>query len=294
MDKIVYIYGSGRSASTREARRVARSRSLRIYLGPWTIRPARRTPVPFAELAKYEREVLHKVQEGSIQIENSEQIAYSMEELQAAFSGLSASGGIDYSSMPYATLMDLMRGTPAQGAWDAFVERSLDEVVAKEHNLPDLDSRINSLVQYAAQHEKGGLDFRPALARLGAARERLQAAARDEVVEELVAPETPAPVELEPAVTAPPPAEPVVAEPSDEQMDFSEPAAPVAEEPPVTAPEEPVAAAEPAARTLPEGWQQYTNAKLQELFAVHSIPLPERVNKASLVAALEAWAAGGS
>lgn len=87
MDKIVFLYGSGRDASTRAARRSVFPRETQIRLGPWTIRPARRVAVEFTRLLPYSEELLEKILHGVIQVQRADTAVISAEELRTAILG---------------------------------------------------------------------------------------------------------------------------------------------------------------------------------------------------------------
>lgn len=325
MEKIVYIYGSARNAATRALRRGALPREMQIRLGPWTIRPSRRTAVDFTALAKFERETIEKVSTGVVQIQNGAQAPYTIDELKEAFAFLRAEPGAETPmTMPYAELMELMRGeSPSQAVWDAFVQRSLSGPDTVD--LPDIESRIRALTQYAEKNtarldvakslqlihaasqvardaEQAKLDAEKTAAEEQANAERLRVEA--ELAEKQAAEEAEAKRAAE--TDAPP------ASDDPEQMDFS-PAGDTATETvtegavasdPVTettteapAPEAPAVDAAEAARAareaqLPEGWRTLSNAKLAELLAGLEIAPPERQNKAGFVGAVEAWLGG--
>lgn len=296
MDKIVYVYGSARDAATRVARRGAVPRQQQVRLGPWIIRPARRTAVDFVQLAKYEREVLEKVRVGLIQIQNGDEVIYSIEELTAAFAELkSGKGGVDLAAMPIAELYELMRSeTPSQDVWDVFVQRSLTE---DDPSFPPVDERLASLTRYSATLATKGLDMSKAEALFAQAREKLAEEASTKAEEALAAAQTAEEsakalaaveaVEKVEETPAQPETLPAPVEPSPEQMDFSTPETP-AEEPSAI---ELDPRAERLAK-LPEGWKGLTNTKLIEMMSGLGIEVPERQNKASLTAAVEKWVEG--
>lgn len=314
MEKIVYVYGSARNSATRAARRAALPREMQVRLGPWIIRPARRTPVDTDQLAKYEREVIEKVTNGLIQVQNGATVPYSIEAIRSGFAALRAEpGAATPMTMPYAELMELMRSeSPSQEVWDAFVARSLNPSDADREMLPGVELRLRALTEYAEKNS-AKLNTIKSLKLINETRERLAAektAAREAERIEREKAEAEAEAErLRRAETDVPPPGPVVeAQMGDapptitaddpEQMDFSEPAAdaaaPEVSTPAVeTAPATPVATgrAEREAR-LPEGWKTFTNAKLVELLTGLEIAIPERQNKASLSAAVEAWLEG--
>lgn len=123
MDKIVYLYGSARDASTRAIRRTNFPREMQIRIGQWVIRPSRRTAVDFARLAPYAAELLSKVQSGVIQVQRADTSLLSAEELIAGFRELGA--GPDYDTMPLAELHTLMRvENPEPAAKEAFTRRT--------------------------------------------------------------------------------------------------------------------------------------------------------------------------
>lgn len=312
MDKIVYIYGSARDASTRALRRGALPRESRTRVGPWLIRPSRRTAVDFVQLAKYEREVLEKCRIGRIQIQNGDTEVFSIEVLQQAFAELRSEPGAESPmTMPYAELMELMRSeSPSQEVWDAFVERSLTEV-----SEPDLATRISGLTEYAKKNS-ANLEMATALRLLNEARLRdenekrnAEAAARAAAAEaaqleeeaRLAAEAEKAEADAKAAAEAaekdqnkvPTDAPPPPAEDDKEQMDFSKPEETVAppQEEEKAAPEESSKEGSKEA-LLPEGWRTFTNAKLVELLTELGVELPERQNKASLTGAVEAWLGG--
>jgi len=339
MEKIVYIYGSARNSATRALRRGSLPREMQVRLGPWTVRPSRRFAVDFTALAKFEREVLEKVTNGVVQIQNGAQAPYTLDELKEAFAMLRAEPGAETPmTMPYAELMELMRSeSPSQAVWDAFVERSLsgpDTV-----GLPDIESRVRALTEYAQKNAER-LNVSKSLQLIHAAskaardeRARLQAeadaqAAADQAAREAeeraereraAAHEARLAADVKPTVEETPSTGAVASDP--EQMDFalkgeetkadeapaetvtegavaSDPVveekatetAPAAEETPAV--DDKAAARAAREAQLPEGWRTFTNAKLAELLTGLEVALPERQNKASFVAAVEAWLGG--
>lgn len=225
MDKIVYVYGSARDASTRQLRRSALPREMVVRIGLWTIRPSRTTAIEFARLAPHETEILHKMSTGLIKLQNGDGADYSIEEVRAAFAALKGTPEApNYMTMPYAKLMELMRSErPTQAVWDAFVERSL---TSDDPELPSLDQRIRALSGYSE-----------IVRQMGVSTER-----SDELLRAASEPSTPpAPpsdkVDQNKVETQPPPDEgsdeetesskepETQSEPDDEQMDFTEPKA---------------------------------------------------------------------
>lgn len=185
MEKTVYLYGSARNAATRALRRAAVPREMQIRVGPWIVRPSRRVSVEFLQLAKFEREVLEKVTNGTIQVQNGDTVVYSIEQLKNAFAGLhEPAGGLDFMTIPYAELMGLMRSeSPSQAVWDAFVARSLDDSAeADRMELPAMANRIRALTEFAEANSVK-LNTLKSLQLINAAREKLERdeqAARDE------------------------------------------------------------------------------------------------------------------
>lgn len=300
MEKIVYVYGSGRDASTRSVRRASTPRQTLVRLGPWIIRPARRTPVQFVQLSKYEADVLAKVRQGIIQIQNGDTVVYTVDQLKASFAELkTGSSAPDFMTMPIAELYELMRvDAVTQEVWDAFVARCAADSDIDRPSLPDMATRVSGLQQFMQQNagrldlKRGrelveamamGLKLEDIKAEQQRAAEALAAKAAENATVDQAAIETqPAPPEPDPEPTPEEPSEPAQEDP--EQMDFSEPET-----------EEPAPAAdERAGRALqlPEGWKGLTNTKLIEMMSGLGIPVPERQNKASLTAAVEKWVEG--
>ena len=84
MDKIVYLYGSARDASTRALRRSSYPRGeMQVRIGPWLIRPARRMAVDTARLLPYAEDLLKKVSAGLIQVQRADSTAISVEAVRA-------------------------------------------------------------------------------------------------------------------------------------------------------------------------------------------------------------------
>ncbi len=341
MEKTVYIYGSARDAATRALRRAAVPRQMQVRLGPWIIRPSRRTPVELAQLVKYEADCLAKMSQGLIQVQSGDGAVFTEEQVTAMFAAVKGGPTApDYMKVPFAELYELMRSdTPTQVVWDAFVERAFADRDEDREFLPSLRTRVRSLTEYA-ERLRDKIDVTKALSIIAAAEEKArleEAVARDTAAKEKAEQERkeaaarttePAPAEVgdlppnvdleqmefeapttatsestEPAPT--PDAVEIKAEPS---ATPEAPAAEATEEPVTEAPtseEAPVPADEPtntaatpeqqkAAKEaqLPEGWRTLTNTKLVELLTGLNIEMPERQNKASLVAAVEKWLEG--
>lgn len=124
MDKIVYLYGSARDASTREVRRSHFPREMQIRIGPWIIRPSRRTAVDFERLAPYAADLLSKVQSGVIQVQRADTSILSVEEISAGFKSLAAP---NYDTMPLGELHALLRvENPDPAAQAALARRTAE------------------------------------------------------------------------------------------------------------------------------------------------------------------------
>lgn len=315
MEKTLYLYGSARNSATRALRRATLPREMQIRVGPWIVRPSRRVAVQDVELVKYEREVIEKVEKGVVQVQAGDTTPYSIAELRAGFEALrSVPGAPTPMTMSYAELMELMRSdAPSQAVWDAFVSRSLDPQEAEREALPSLDVRVRALTD-AAERYSAKLNTLPSLQLIRAAAdaheaEKRAAAEADRLARAEAEAKAQALREQDQRKIVTEPAPPATADAPEsvdadpEQMDFS---GPKAEETPETTATEsveqpvvetPVAEAAPSARAereakLPEGWKAFTNAKLIELLTGLEIAVPERQNKASLTAAVEAWLEG--
>lgn len=294
MEDTVYIKGTARDAATRALRRAALPRTMLVRIGPWTIRPAKRTPVRVAALASFEADVIVKVTQGLVQVQRGDTTPFSITELRELFASLrSPDSAPTFMSMPFAALMEVMRSdTPSQEAWDAFIDRCLVERESDREMLPDMGTRLRAL-RDLAERNSARLDVTSAFSRITAAETALEAA---QAAAEAKRASEPDPNTIE---TQPAPPEPTmdtlpeaVAEalPDMEQADLD--AEPEAEPEVVEATAVPgTDRAEREAR-LPEGWRTFTNAKLVELLSSLEVELPERQNKASLVAAVEAWLEG--
>ncbi len=285
MEKIVYVYGSARDAATRALRRAALPRSMQVRIGQWVIRPARRTAVQTAELAKYETDVIDKVTRGLIQVQRGDTSPYSIEEIRKGFAALKGtSEAPSFLTMPFGELMEAMRAeSPSQEAWDAFVQRCLNEEDADKEFLPDMGTRLRSLTEFA-ERNSARLDVTASFALIDAARGAWEEAQRQKSEPAQQTEPTP------PAPQLGDMPESVVNRLADmEQADLD----PQPEEPEAPS-EEPAASSthEDREAQLPEGWRSFTNAKLVELLTSLEVELPERQNKSSLVSAVEAWLGG--
>lgn len=89
MDKIVYLYGSARDASTRSIRRNVFPRGeMQVRIGMWTVRPSRRVAVNFARLAPYRADLITKVTNGVVQVQRADTTEISLTEILAGFDAL--------------------------------------------------------------------------------------------------------------------------------------------------------------------------------------------------------------
>jgi len=157
MDKIVYLYGSGRDSETRTLRHAAKPRQMVFRLGPWTVRPARSVPVEFPRLAPHKDELLHKISQGILQLRSGDDNVYTVVEINEAFAALVGTPDApDYTTMPLAQLMELMRTErPTQEVWEAFVSRSLSST---DSDLPSIETRVHHLMDYSPRVAQLGLD----------------------------------------------------------------------------------------------------------------------------------------
>lgn len=91
MDKIIYLYGSGRDSSTRALRRNVFPREKQIRLGPWIIRPSRRVAVEALRVVPHITELQRKVAEGVIRVERADSTVIDIEALIAFCTGTAPS-----------------------------------------------------------------------------------------------------------------------------------------------------------------------------------------------------------
>lgn len=104
-NKILYLYGTGRDASTRTARRGNFPRETAPRVGPWVVRPARAVAVQIEQLAAYRDVVIEKVEHGTVRVQTADGTPLSIEEIRATLGG----GKPDYSTMEHAELLSIVR-----------------------------------------------------------------------------------------------------------------------------------------------------------------------------------------
>lgn len=83
MDKIVYLYGSARDASTRALRRTSYPRGeMQVRVGPWLVRPARRIAVHTSRLLPFAEDLLKKISAGVVQVQRADSSVVPLEEVR--------------------------------------------------------------------------------------------------------------------------------------------------------------------------------------------------------------------
>lgn len=100
---IVYLRGSARDSRTRTARHSAFPRQSVVRIGPWVIRPARRTSVRTEQLTAHAKVLLDAVKLGLIIIERPDMSMVSISELQALLGTSAPEAQAPQAQEPVAT-----------------------------------------------------------------------------------------------------------------------------------------------------------------------------------------------
>jgi hypothetical protein len=292
-DKNYFLYGSGRDASTRSVRRRTFPREITPRVGPFIVRPGKSYgPLTAEQLAGYERQVIEKVQAGTVQVYLGNDRLLALGDLQKLFSAIRGTPEVvNYEGMDLAALHAFTRDHQQDSqAWYWLVVRLVEAeqiasassaiahatslgVTFDEEQTQALDALFSAASEKIRTQQPEQVDQRKV--------ETEPAPADEPVAEQEAAPAEPAPVPEEPKVeelkdaTAPAEVSPdVVEQPTPEPTELKE------------------AEPAPAARTLPDGWKDLSNKKLAELIKSVGAEMPSKTDKGSLIASLDAWVKG--
>lgn len=106
MDETLFLYGTGRSAETRQQRRTHFPREQQARVGPWIVRPARRVAVRRAQLAKFVDELCDKITRGTVQVQRGDGTVIPLQDVPGLFTDVAP----DFDAMGDAELHSLLRG----------------------------------------------------------------------------------------------------------------------------------------------------------------------------------------
>lgn len=257
-----FLYGSGRDAATRATRRTRFPREINSRIGPYVVRAGKSYgPLTAAQLAGYERPVIEKVTNGTVQVYLNER-PLGLGDLKALFAAVRGMPEVvNYEGMSLAALHAFTRDHQQDDqAWYWLLVRLLED-----GQRGSAGSALEYMATMGIKLEDERLAHIESLMAACRAEDIAPTSAEDEAVAE---------PEPEPEIEAP--AEP---EPAEELEAAPEPA-PASEEAPTNV------------RVLPDGWKDMSNKKLAELIKNVGAEMPARTDKGALIAALEAWVKG--